>query len=111
MAVPRLAIAASSSTILRDDWPPFGIILCGTQIWRPHGHLYHRSGRFCGVSADERIVQKAYYAGHDSHVSQVKHVPTEGPRGGRDVEQDEIGDRPVGGAIDRVADRPADDEA
>ena len=58
------------------------------------------------MAPEKRVIKQAGHPGDDRRVRQVEHVPAEAA----DVEMHEIGDRPIGEAIDRIADRAADDQ-
>src|SRR4029453_12050957 len=74
------------------------------------GLLWSRSGRFCGASPDQGLEQQPDHPGNDRHVGKVKNVPIEAEIRCRDVKQHEIGHRSIDETVDRIADRPADDE-
>jgi len=56
------------------------------------------------------FIQEPDHPGNDGDIGQIEDIPDEIDRFRRDVEQDEIGDRPIKNAVDRVPDRPADDQ-
>ena len=69
------------------------------------------SGRFCGVPPEKELIQQPDHPRNDGGIGQVEHVPGEFEAFRVDVEQDEVHHRPIGEAVDGVAERPADDQA
>src|SRR5262249_23347369 len=69
------------------------------------------SGRFCGAVHYKRVIQQADNPGNDGYIREVKNVPVKAPVGRGNVEKDEIGDPPVGQAVDGVAESTSDDQA
>ncbi len=64
------------------------------------------SGRFCGAPPEQGFIQESDDPGNDGGIRKVKYVPGEIEARGGDVEQDEIGHRPVGEPVDGVAEAP-----
>src|SRR5579871_3024908 len=77
----------------------------------PGRRLWGGSGRFCGAVPAYRFIQESGYPGNNGAVGQVEDVPVEVDRLRRDVEQNEIGHPRVQERVDRIADRPPDNEA
>ena len=72
---------------------------------------YVTSGRFCGVLREQGFVHQSHHAGNDRRIRKIKYIPLERPGGCAEVKQGEIHDGIVYQAIDRVADRPPDNQA
>src|SRR5215475_2858080 len=69
------------------------------------------SGRFCGVSRGQGVIQQANNPGNDRHIGQVKNVPIKSPIRRGNVKKNKIGNPTIGQTVDGVPKCPAYDQS